>query len=284
MTEPAIQVLLEGKSLFYAVLWKIERADSELFYFTDHDEQIEFTDGETYTPAGGFDATARQIQSGFSAENMDVTGVITDDAITEVDLKAGLFNDAKITETIIDWRYPWLGEIMYRYYWIVETTYTGEIWTAKMEGLTRWLTVKTGDIYTRTCRWDLGDSATGGYCTKTPTSENGTIYDVSSEGYNARRTFLVSGLTEDDGYYDYGYMTINGIDLEIESYTTAGAYKKIVLAIPSPIKLEVDETFVIYEGCDKLFETCIAKLGDGEDFGGFPDVPGTNKMFQTPTG
>jgi len=279
MTEPAVQVLLEGKSLFYAVLWKIERVDGTLFYFTDHDEQIEFTDGETYLPAGGFNATARQIQANFNAENMDVTGVITDDAITENDLKAGFYNDAKITETIIDWRYPWLGAIIYRYYWIVDTTYTGEIWTAKMEGLTRWLTVKTGDIYTRTCRNDLGVV----YCTKTPTSENGTVYDVSSTGYNSRRTFLVSGLTEADGYYDYGYMTINGIDLEIESYTTAGAYKKIILAIPSPIKIEVDDTFVIYEGCDKLFATCQAK-GVAEDFGGFPDIPGINKMFQTPTG
>ena len=280
MTEPAIQVLTEGKSLFYACLWKIERTDGEIFYFTDHDEQIEFTDGETYLSAGGYDATARQIQSDFSAENVDVNGVITDDAITHADLKAGLFRDAKITETIIDWRYPWLGGIIYRYYWIVEVNYTGEIWTAKMEGLTRWLNVDIGGRYLRTCSYDFGQ----GNCPKSPTSENGTIYDVSSEEYNARRTFLVSGLTEDDDYYNYGLMTINGMDLEIESYTTVGAYKKIVLAIPSPLKLTVDDTFVIYEGCDKLFDTCIDKNGDGIGFGGFPDVPGSNALLDTPTG
>ena len=278
MTESALQVLLDGKTLFMAVLWKIERKDGVSFYFIDHDEQITFTDGETYKPAGGFNASARQIQSGFGAENVDVNGVLTDDSITEDDLKAGFFNDAKITETVIDWRYPWLGAIIYRYYWIVETTRTKEVWTAKLEGLTRWLTVRTGQFYTRTCNNDLGI----GNCPKTPTSESGTVYDVSSTGYNKRRTFLVDGLTEDDGYYDYGYMTINGINLEIESYTTVDAYKKIVLALPSPIKIEASDTFIIYEGCNKLFETCITKNGTGDYFGGFPDVPGTTKILTTP--
>jgi len=279
MTEPAIQVLLEGKSLFYAVLWKIERADSELFYFIDHDEQIEFTDGETYTPAGGFDATARQIQSALDMQNVDFTGVINDDAITHADLKAGLYNDAKITETIIDWRYPWLGAIAVRYYWVVNTTYTGEIWEAKLEGVTRWLTPKIGDVYTRTCRYDLGDAD----CKVSPIpSEEGTIYDVSSAGYNARKTFLVDGPTAADGYYDYGYMDIDGVEYEVDSYTTAGAYKKIVLSLPTPTKLTVSTAFTIYAGCDKLYETCETKFDNIPNNGGFPWIPGVDRVIQSP--
>ena len=202
-TPGAIEALLGREVLCLATLWKVERTDGVIFRFTDHDCNIVY-EGDTYTPAGGFDASARQIQSALELENVDVNGVISDDAITHADLKAGLYQDAKITETLIDWRYPWLGMIMLRTYWLVELTYTGEIWNARLEGITRWLTPKIGRLYTRNCRFKAGDND----CKAALSSESGTIYDVSSTGYNARRTFLVDGPTAADGFYDYGYMII----------------------------------------------------------------------------
>jgi uncharacterized phage protein (TIGR02218 family) len=277
-TPGVIEALLSREVLCLATLWKVERTDGVIFRFTDHDCNIVF-EGDTYTPAGGFDASARQIQSALELENVDINGVISDDAITHADLKAGLYQDAKITETLIDWRYPWLGMIMLRTYWLVALTYTGEIWNAQLEGITRWLTPKIGRLYTRNCRFKAGDND----CKAVLSSESGTIYDVSSTGFNARRTFLVTGPTAADGFYDYGYMVIGSQTLEISSYLAVGDYKKIVLSIPSPIKLIVDTAFDIYEGCDGLYTTCKNKFNNVANYGGFPWIPGTDKILQTPT-
>jgi uncharacterized phage protein (TIGR02218 family) len=277
-TPGAIEALLGRETLCLATLWKVERTDGVIFRFTDHDCNIVFEEN-TYTPAGGFDASARQIKSSLDLENVDIDGVISDDAITHADLKSGLYQDAKITETLIDWRYPWLGAIVLRYYWLIELTFTGEVWNAKLEGITRWLTPKTGRLYTRNCRFKGGDSD----CKASLTSESGTIYDVSSTGYNARRTFLVDGPTAADGYYDYGYMVIDGRTIEIASYLTDGDHKKIILSLPSPIKLTVSTAFDIFEGCDGLFSTCKSKFSNVANYGGFPWIPGADKILQTPT-
>ena len=59
--------LLSERTHRFATLWRIERTDGVVFRFTDHDSAIVFkysTTDETYVPAGGFVASARERQAG----------------------------------------------------------------------------------------------------------------------------------------------------------------------------------------------------------------------------
>ncbi len=278
-----LESLRTNKTHRFSTCWKVERTDGVIFRFTDHNAGL-MIDGELYLSMGAYDATARQNLDKLQTQNMEVKGMLTSIAITHDDLINGLYREAKIIEMLVDWKYPWAGIFFLRYYWITETTFNGESWEAKLEGITRWLQPKVGTVYARPCRYNLGDDrcSPDGEIDLDALSENGTVSDVTSAGLDNRKVFLANGLTAEDGYYDYGYLTLDGIDYEILSYTTAGILKKIVLCEPCPVKIEVDDTFVIYPGCDRMFSTCKTKFDNVINFGGFPYIPGTDRVLQTP--
>ena len=45
---------------------------------------------------------------------------------------------------------------------------------------------------------------------------------------------------------------------------------------------QVADTFNIIAGCDKLAATCKTKFSNMVNFGGFPFIPGNDKMIRTP--
>ena len=73
---------------YWASCWEILRKDGVVFRFTDHNAIVPL-DGEEYSPLGGLNATAQEHTSGLKGENIDVLGALTDDRITDGDLRAG---------------------------------------------------------------------------------------------------------------------------------------------------------------------------------------------------
>tara|TARA_R100000152_G_C6777873_1_gene208043 strand:+ start:53 stop:2872 length:2820 start_codon:yes stop_codon:yes gene_type:complete len=66
------------------------------------------------------------------------------------------------------------------------------------------------------------------------------------------------------------------------TWTTAVKHK-ITLALPTPLEIQAGDTFDLEPGCNKLRSTCKDTFSNVENFGGFPYIPGTDKMFDTPT-
>ena len=112
-------------------LWEIERQDGMLFFFTDHDVDIEFDNQVTYSATirngesnphatgpriykstDGFDRTNIESEEGLSVDNLDVTGFFSSPDITADDVRAGLFDYAKLTIRIINWKNKQAGEAM----------------------------------------------------------------------------------------------------------------------------------------------------------------------------
>jgi len=140
----------------FATLWTITRTDGVVFRFTDHNTKITF-EGNVFTPIGGWDASARQKQEGLKTRNLETRGIISSDVITDDDLRAGRYREAKIQEELVNWRTPWVGSFFKNTYWINETKFSNEMWVAQIAGPTRWLRQKVGEVYGRTCRFVLGD-------------------------------------------------------------------------------------------------------------------------------
>lgn len=277
----AMDSLVEYNTFYLATLWKITRADSTVLRFTDHDKQIEFG-GDTYDPAGGFDASARQKQSSLRTQNFEIQGMLQSGRITFEDLQAGRYNEAEVTEYLVDWRYPFAGSYLTSRYWIVETTFTADEWEARVEGLTRWLNHPDGELYERTCRYELGEARCG--VALGPITTSGSVFVTSFPGQDDRRQFL-STIAAADGLYAYGFIewtsgNNNGLVSEVENNLQFTGQMNLFLETPYPI--ESGDTFDITQGCDKKKGTCGTKFSNFANFGGFPFIPGTTEALKTP--
>jgi uncharacterized phage protein (TIGR02218 family) len=264
-----------------ATLWKIVRTDAVELYFTDHDTSLVF-DGDTYQPAGGFNASARQKQANLQVQNFEVNGILSSSRITFADLDTGKYNEAEVTEYLVDWRYPFAGALLTRTYWIVETTWTGIRWEARVEGLTRWLRPPIGEVFERTCRYELGETRCG--VTLGTFTFAGTVVAVSFPGNNDRRAFW-SNLIYATGTFDYGtvqWATGNnaGLVSEVKHFTSVGG--TVELYLDTPYAIQAGDTFTITTGCYKTKAWCTTTFSNFPNFGGFPFMPGVTEALKTP--
>jgi len=64
------------------------------------------------------------------------------------------------------------------------------------------------------------------------------------------------------------------------AHATIGPDVKITL-LEAPIRpIAANDTFDIFAGCDKRFETCQAKFANAVNFRGFPHIPGQDTIIR----
>lgn len=264
-----------------ATCFKITRRDGTVLRFTDHDTPL-VVDGQTYVPAAGVDASARQRQAELKDHNLDVRGIIDDDSITEPDLRAGRFRDAEVEELVVNWRFPWLGSLMRNVYWVGEVQYSigTKRWEAELVGLSRWLDQEVGGHVGRLCPYELGDSD----CKKNLadfTVAGSVTAIVGSSG----RVFETT-LANEDHYFDRGSLIFtsggNTADGPFEIRNSLQAGGRIILWLQPPSAVQVGDTFTAVAGCRKTFSVCKNKFSNQINFGGHPHVPGNKKLVRVP--
>lgn len=279
-----LAALLNKDKHYFANLWQIDKDDGSVLRFTDYNNIITFENNE-YTPTDGVSSSARRKEAGFSGQNVEILGIVSDSTITHDDLRAGLLNNAEITETLIDYRFPYLGAITQYKYTIINISFSNERWEAQVQGITRKLSQKVGRIYGRLCDNDLGDFICR--VDVVALSENGTVFAINTSGQNARTTFDASGLTEVDGFFTHGRLTwTTGLNAGFKSQVklhTVGAATTIELQIPTSYAIVVNDTFNVEPGCAKrLQEDCDDKFDNVVNYTGFPFIPGVDKTLKVP--
>ena len=98
---PALAAHLVGRSTTLATCWRILRNDGTILGFTDHDRTIVFG-GVEHEPASGLDASDAVAHAGFSVGGLEVTGAFASEKITESDLEAGLYDNARVEEWLVN--------------------------------------------------------------------------------------------------------------------------------------------------------------------------------------
>jgi hypothetical protein len=132
--------------------------DGQEYFFTDHDEDIVF-EGDTYSAQTGYNRTSLSNNVGLSVDNLDVEGVFNTDDITEVDLRAGLFDYAEIKISLVNWTDLSQGELKQRRGRLGEVVVTQQgMFRAELRGLAQQLSQNVIEVYQAECRADLGDS------------------------------------------------------------------------------------------------------------------------------
>lgn len=209
--------------------FEIERRDGIRLQFTDNITPITFR-GVTWSPAS-FTTSARRRELGNKPASFEAAGGITSDRITVADLRAGKYQGARMTEYMIDWRYPHLEPLVVNRYRIEGTTFDGEQFTADVQGLPYILRTKVGNFYGRTCRHSLGNSeCRAAFATQTNIPVLAVI--------EPRSTFYIAhnalAPTTDD-YYRFGKLVWNSnlITTDVYSNTLVD-----VNLIPSPNQID----------------------------------------------
>ncbi len=263
-----------------ATCWRITRRDGAEFFFTDHDQDIAF-DGALYLARTGYSRTAIANDASMAVDNLDVDGVFDAAAITEHDMRAGLFDYAEVRVFLVNWGDLSMGALRMRRGWFGEVILTEQgAFRTELRGMVQALQQRIGEIYSPECRADLGDAR----CKVDLAAFTRTGWVISATD---RAVFFaaVDGAATADGWFNGGaLMFTNGANagrtIEVKSWTAGTGRIELFLAVGYAIA--AGDTFSVYPGCDKRLDTCIGRFGNVLNFRGEPYVPGIDAIMQYP--
>ena len=136
--------------------WVLKRTDGVELGFTDHDRDL-VVEGLACRAASGWTAGAVEGAVGLGCGSAAVAGILDDEAISEADIAAGLYDRAEVALWRIDWRRPDLKVRL----WVARLARIrrdGDGFTAELEGPLAALERVVGRTYGRECDAQLGDA------------------------------------------------------------------------------------------------------------------------------
>lgn len=272
---PAFAAHLHSGATTLCWCWRLTRKDGVASGFTDHDRALVF-DGTTFEAASGFTASEITDSLGLSVDNLEVTGALSSNALTDDDLAAGRYDDAKVEIFRVNWQDA-SQRVLMRAGSLGEVQRSGHGFAAEVRGLAHYLQQPKGRLYQYTCDADLGDARCG--IDLTNATYRGTA--VVTRVLSARR-FEVSGLAVfDDGFFTRGLARFtsgpaNGLKIEVKAHAKISGVVTLDLWSGAEGPPAVGDTLVVTAGCDKTIATCQARFSNALNFRGFPDMPGND--------
>lgn len=210
---------LDGDVTALCTCWKIIRQDGKEFFFADSDSNLEI-DGDTYLSVGAYSRTAIESTAALSVDNLDVEGITTPLMLPIEELRAGAFDHAEVYIFLTPWIAPSFGTVKLRkgFFGEVRVLPNGTF-DVEIRGLLQKLAHNYMEVFSATCRNDLGDSR----CTVDlyhPFNEDGThipipLLDSDFEEMGA------AGLARSFAWHD---PTMSGDVLTTTSPTRGGTY------------------------------------------------------------
>jgi uncharacterized phage protein (TIGR02218 family) len=273
----ALDVHLRSGATTLCWCWRLTRRDGIVFGFTDHDTPLAF-DGTTFEASAGFTASDIKDGVGLSVDNLEVSGALSSATLTDDDLAAGRYDDARVEIFRVNWA-DVSQRVLMRSGSLGEVRRAGSSFAAEVRGLQHYLQQPKGRLLQMTCDADLGDAR----CTVNLASETyrgtATILSVITA-----RKFTVSGLNAYvHDFFSRGLVAFttgpaSGLKIEVKAHTNAGGIVTVELWAEAEGPPAVGNTFTVTAGCDKRFATCKARFANSVNFRGFPAMPGNAYM------
>src|SRR5687768_807239 len=218
---PALQAKLDSGVTTLARCWRVERRDGVLLGFTDHDQDI-VLDGLTCRAGTGFAGSEATAALGLAVSGSEISGALTDDALSEADLAAGRYDVAAVEVHLVDWSEPSLHVLLAKGV-LGEVRREGQAFAAELRSLADRLNEESGRRFTATCSADLGDGRCHIDLTSPAFRGGGTVAAL-----NGASSFAASGL----GAYADGWFTAGrlewlsganaGLAVEVKRHAASG--------------------------------------------------------------
>lgn len=253
--------------------WSIRRDDGFRLGFTDHDEVLHF-EGLDYRPKTGMEAKTIMQSTGLSVDNSEAVGLLSDDAITEVDLRAGRWDGAQIRLWEVDWTDLSDRKLLFRGS-LGEVVSGGGSFRAELRGLTEVLNQPQGRVYHPRCSAVLGD----GDCRVDLARPGFTIKAVLKKLDEGGSWIVEVEDDHDAGWFDHGRLVLlegdaAGLEGVIRKDLPLGDNLRKLSFWQTPSLLpQIGEAVSMVAGCSKAAETCRMKFANFLNFRGFPHLP-----------
>lgn len=170
------------------VNWRVQRRDGVVFGFTSHTRDLRFDSGrgtELYRASMGMTPSGISVSETLQVDNMEVQAFFEDDAITDRDLMAGLFDDAEVEIFLLNYNDLSMGRLMGPVGHFGKVVRKEGSFIAEIRALSQKLSNNILDVTSELCRHSFGDDG----CTK---DLNGTTED----GYAIKANGWVTSATD----------------------------------------------------------------------------------------
>lgn len=170
-----LQAALEAGVTTTCLCWRLARRDGEVVAATEHDRPL-IVGGHVYAPGGALDGVQFALSASLAPGSAAARGALSAEAITEADLDAGLWDEARIDVFRVDWQHPehfmhvWSGRLTR-----IRRRQAG--FEAELVSLKADLERPVGRVYTRRCDATFGD----GRCGVDPAAFPGAVCDYRFE-------------------------------------------------------------------------------------------------------
>lgn len=261
--------------------WIVSRSDGLILGFTDHDLEL-VVDGTVCLAASGMTAGALQASTGLAVDNAEARGALSHEAIRDEDIRAGLWDAARVTSYLVNWQSPADFEILFRGS-LGEITWGEGAFTAELRGLSEALNQTRGRVYQARCDAVLGD----GRCRVA----FGPLFALEAEvrAVSADQEIDLAELREfAPKWFDGGRLIVltgeaAGAEERIKTDRTLDGARRFGLWQSLRRHVAVGDRVRIEAGCDKRMETCRLKFDNFLNFRGFPQIPGEDWLMSYPT-
>lgn len=255
----------------------VERKDGVRLGFTTHDQDIEHN-GVLFEARSAANPSEIQFSGAFKVDNANIGGVLSSDRITENDLRAGRYEDARVDMMLIDWADPSKGVINIGRYFMGPIQFVDEQYKIDLLSFKELLQKELGDYITMRCRVDFCSAPCG------LKREDHTIIGSIGEVIAPDELILNAADGRDENYWQYGLIKILGGDNEglIRDIKESDEDGRIHLWEPFPFLPQAGEMYQMIAGCDKTLETCRDRYDNVVNFRGFPTVPGSMNVLKYP--
>lgn len=152
---------LAGEALTLCLCWVLTRPDGLQLHITDHDQSVRLG-ADTFDSGAALDAGRFVQAEGLKPGQAAGAGMLSHPAITEADLRAGLWDGCRVQVWQVDWQAPDAGK---RHVWSgylseVQSSETGAF-EAELISLKADLERPIGRVLQRRCDAVLGDARCG---------------------------------------------------------------------------------------------------------------------------
>lgn len=274
---PAFAAHAAEGSTTIAHLWRFERRDGARFGFTNHDAALRVGD-EVFAANMGLEAGQIEKSIGLAIDSGAVRGVLDDEAITQADLAAGLWDGARCDVWVCNWQAPdqrvhvFSGRIG-------EVRHGPEGFGAELRGLQAALNAPVGRVFARACDAELGDTR----CRVDLNAPGRRFSGIVLQRLSAR-AFRASGLdSAPAGFLVHGLLRwAYGEQSRVAVHRAEEP--PVIELTAAPARLEPGQGFELAMGCDKSLPTCRDRFANTLNFRGFPDMPGPDAVIAGPGG
>lgn len=260
------------------------------------------SNGEVYLTENGYEFSGLSETSDMSASSVDLDGILQLGAVSRDDLASGIYDNARVYVFATSWAAPIEDEepLSLMFWGKVEFDEGKDTYSVQLMGAKDVLSQSVGRTYAPSCPWTLFDQSIDGRiiatsrsrCTGPRSAPDGPdIADYLVSGaltaVVSQYTFSDSARAEPSDWFAYGeIMFTTGPNAGLRpSQIKVFASGQIELHEALFYMPSVGDEYQMTPGCRKrLAQDCVAKFGNGMNFGGQAHVPTPSQYSQVGRG